>query len=874
MRSSNLVGRKPLLLCIIILFALASPLLANVSAGPVTRVEIDQTPPLSIDADSQMQFSVTLYDASNSTVSGTIEWSSTNGTIDGAGLFTPWTVGNITITANSGGVSEFVNITVEPGWPATLSLLSNISEVGMDSSVQLTAKLLDARGNEVFGHNLLWSPSQGVVNETGVWTPVQVGNASIEVHWGELSATMMLTVIPGEATVIFLPSALYVRSGQSISITPELRDSFGNILSPDAAGTLQWDAESGTISTAGVFTGSAVGSWDISCTTSTGLSAITQVEVISAVIDSIEMFAEERAFRADEAIEIKVIRTDIYGNIEEVIIPLVNWTYPTGSLRLGENATEWLPNEVGNWSLSVSTEGQSASITIEIIHGYASELLLVAEIQRVSADDDVVIHMQARDIRNNRWVVTGLWETEASAADAWLSSFGTWASFEATTSGEWIITGSWFDDEQQMLFSAELTIDVFAGELALIQLQGGSAVISTDEVIDLSPLLFDADGNDVGTVLLNWSVDGDDRTTDFRLHRGVYYPQSVGLHEIRAQADSAYASIIVEVTPGRARTLTLDVANNLSIVSGGQGEITFTVYGRDLSDNSFLVADLTWIIPDGAGSIRAGTDSGEWILTGHSTGDWMIELYSEDAQYFFDISVQPGLVARIEVILSSDQFHQGDEMIIDVRVFDSYNNSLTVPPSEMQVSSTAGPSTFVNHGSWKILMETGGTDHAVTVRYGDITVQKFFDVQGALLGGALGSSDVVVMSGTLVIALILATLVYVMRRTRAEDFSQVEKSDSEVVTISPPPEAASLAAQPAPSTSSSLTTLATEPSQPIQAAALGSSDKAAESAAMAKASGVMVAAEGTVQGQSGWYYDTSGELTHWEVDAEGRWNRL
>ena len=69
-------------------------------------------------------------------------------------------------------------------------------------------------------------------------------------------------------------------------------------------------------------------------------------------------------------------------------------------------------------------------------------------------------------------------------------------------------------------------------------------------------------------------------------------------------------------------------------------------------------------------------------------------------------------------------------------------------------------------------METGGTDHAVTVRYGDITVQKFFDVQGALLGGALGTSDAVVMSGILVIALILATLVFVMRRNRIEDYSR------------------------------------------------------------------------------------------------------
>ena len=167
-------------------------------------------------------------------------------------------------------------------------------------------------------------------------------------------------------------------------------------------------------------------------------------------------------------------------------------------------------------------------------------------------------------------------------------------------------------------------------------------------------------------------------------------------------------------------------------------------------------------------------------------------------------------------------------------------------------------------------METGGTDHAVTVRYGDITVQKFFDVQGALLGGAFGTSDAVVMSGTLVIALILATLVFVMRRNRIEDYSQDSKSDSEVVALTPHPTASVLA----------IPKQAPAPAQPIQATEAASTtkpvatDKAAAAAAMAKASGVMVAAEGTTQGQSGWYYDTAGELTHWEVDAEGRWNRL
>ena len=38
--------------------------------------------------------------------------------------------------------------------------------------------------------------------------------------------------------------------------------------------------------------------------------------------------------------------------------------------------------------------------------------------------------------------------------------------------------------------------------------------------------------------------------------------------------------------------------------------------------------------------------------------------------------------------------------------------------------------------------------------------------------------------------------------------------------------------------------------------------------------GVLVAARGTVQGQSGWYNDAEGELSQWHVDTAGGWTRV
>ena len=294
---------------------------------------------------------------------------------------------------------------------------------------------------------------------------------------------------------------------------------------------------------------------------------------------------------------------------------------------------------------------------------------------------------------------------------------------------------------------------------------------------------------------------------------------------------------------------------------------SFTVAGSDLSGNTFLVDNLTWSIPEGAGDIRAGTNSGEWIITGHKMGDWLIELYSEDAQHNLQLSVTSGLASRIEVILSGDQFLQGDDIIIVIRIFDSFNNSVTVSPSDLQVSSTVGPATHVNQGSWKIVTETGGADHAVTIRHNGITVQKYFDVQGALLGGALGSSDTVILSGTFIIAIILGTLIITMRRMKDESSEEkVDLADDIELSVQPSP-----AVQPN-QPEDKIDPVQPEPQsqipQPTQ------DEIAAQAAAKAKATGVMVAAEGTIQGQTGWYYDATGELTNWEIDAEGRWNRL
>ena len=38
--------------------------------------------------------------------------------------------------------------------------------------------------------------------------------------------------------------------------------------------------------------------------------------------------------------------------------------------------------------------------------------------------------------------------------------------------------------------------------------------------------------------------------------------------------------------------------------------------------------------------------------------------------------------------------------------------------------------------------------------------------------------------------------------------------------------------------------------------------------------GVMLAAEGTIQGQTGWYHDRDGNLHYWNIDENGVWTKI
>jgi hypothetical protein len=309
--------------------------------------------------------------------------------------------------------------------------------------------------------------------------------------------------------------------------------------------------------------------------------------------------------------------------------------------------------------------------------------------------------------------------------------------------------------------------------------------------------------------------------------------------------------------------MSVDISDNLQVVSGIEGAIQLSISASDLSGSTFAVDDLQWQMDEAAGNFFADTlGVGKWIFEGYQVGEWQVTLLSGHASHTLTITVLPGPAHRLEAELSAIIVEQGSDILLTVKAYDEHNNSLALDSSDTSVHSTSGDATSLGGGIWRIETAEGGANHGVTIRHGELTQQRFFDVDEALLGGAFGSSNgaLVVGSSLMVIVLIVLLVIRTKARKATPDDDEQYYDESEYILHQ-----AASAAVVAPQQMAYVAPV--EAVVPQQTVAQAAAEKARQT-------GVMVAAQGTVQGQTGWYYDATGELTCWNVDASGGWSRI
>ncbi|MGB1522449.1 MAG: hypothetical protein ACPICB_01925 [Candidatus Poseidoniaceae archaeon] len=858
--------RTALFLCSLFLVSVFASL-PGAAAGPPAQIVIS-TPSTVISSDGVLQMEATLYDALNNVVEGEITWSTSNGTIEDSGLFFPWSAGQVTIRAEHAGFNDTVVVTVQAGFGQSIEI-NTTAQPRAKFPFTLQANLIDSHDNPRSGQDVVWTVDGMYVGQgEPSWTPPSLGLYEVVARYDQLEQQVTMEAIAGDPYEFAFPEDLVLRSGEGLQLYPDLLDSFGQKMNNTLAGNKVWTVENGTITPVGYYYASAPGIWNLSVRAGAvwGNSTIRVVPADASIVE-IQITPQEEVYVSGQTYRLDAIRTDSQGYASPVPIPIANWTIDNGILSQVNDEVHWTPGQAGQFSMRVVDSDVPATTNVDVMHGSAQATRLVPSQSSVSAGTQLALVHEAIDSFGN------VWQTDANItqSDGVFASVDIFSSYVSIMPKqmETLRFSADYLDESGTLFQAEWSGEIQPGRLAFIELPESGTEVAADSYLDFDPEFKDTYGNTIPYVAVNWTISGVDRTLEIRMADGKWYPTETGEHEIRANADGVFASVRVNVIPGTGTSLVTDGDAGITIEAG----VPFDVFVElvDVHGNTAPAENVELLSGDFVLFEASSSGRGYWQLTGLTSGVYALGIAEGEAEHSIPLTIVPGQPVRVITGMTNETRSQGEVTLITVWAEDSQGNRVEVNPDQTGLSCTSGKATHVKSDTWEIELEEAGSDRSCTVTWNGLISQQFYDVESVLLSGALGSTNTAVSIIIGLLLMIFIVLVVLIRRGNSKD---VEWDDEEFYEVSEDDEERL--------TGTDDDTLDEDTSEPPEEAPVQklhnepdlTTELRQELATKAGQVGVMQAAPGTSQGETGWYVDASTELQYWNVGSDGSWSRV
>lgn len=834
-------------------------------SGTADRIVLDN-PAMNVGADEVVQFEAIIYDAVNNPMTGQVNWSVSNGTVDVNGLFYPWSAGTVEIVAEHNGLQVHHNLTVTPGVPVSMDVLQRRYDVRLAQTLQAT--LLDARGNPMTATtDVLWDlDGEHLGEDQPIWIPADIGNHTLRARHHQLEVAVNISITAGAPHAFVFPDNMRLRAGTSMLLAPTLVDRFGYNMPLSTVPSIAWTVENGTVSADGEYFATRTGRWTVTASHQ-NVTGSGEVLVVpgEAVASSLMLVGEDEAYMAGESYELAFERRDINGYIGFVPPAIDDVHASTGGLSIDDSGrVYWNPTSTGPATLTGTDGTVVSTVSVDVVHGRPIDVVMTVNPAQPNAGDSVTVALEAVDVTGNRWTVPA--NITVEVGDESQTTVGAMdVRVAASEVRSWRLSGRWFDNTTGQLFDDTVAFDVAPGPLAFIQLTGEGSLVPADGDLDLDPQFFDAYGNELEPMALNWSLNGEDITLEMLLNDGRWIAPSLGGHELRVNAAGVFATVRLTVVPGDAHLLMTDAPEVLVVKAGIPVDLAVSVV--DIHGHS---GEATAVVSDLNSSLVEVTTSptglGFWHVTGKVEGSYTLVLEEGGATTSLPVVVEPGPPIRLLATLSREGVAEGDVVLLNVRGVDTFGNVVKVPRANASVDCNAGEDSFVTNGTWRIDIDTGGTDRSCTVRWNGLLAQSFFDVDEVLLGGAVGSTNNAMALASVLLCLILGVLVVLLRKAaQADEEGWVDEAfDDEEKAV--PHLDASDDGDDAPADKAAVTT-------PLHERHGLTLEDVQALAAEAKRIGVMQATPTTEQGSTGWYVDASEELQYWEVTQTGEWVR-
>ena len=272
-----------------------------------------------------------------------------------------------------------------------------------------------------------------------------------------------------------------------------------------------------------------------------GASGSTQVVVTVGDPVDLSIVHPNRTVAADEAVPLPVIWVDAFGNQVEMPLPLSAWSAEDGGFRNGENGTvEWLPRDIGTYWVKIDYENLTDTIDIEVGAGSIASVLIDTDSSILQAGEESFLQMKAQDSLGNQRILDSVWSTLGQGPNP--VAFANGATFTPLQIGT--VTLEAVATENSITYTATRTFDVIPGRLVRISFAGEGVTMTTDESLELLPMGYDSLDNPIEGLEFNWTVNGEDMTSEIRDAGNVFRPSQVGDIQLEGMAAGRAARVI------------------------------------------------------------------------------------------------------------------------------------------------------------------------------------------------------------------------------------------------------------------------------------------------------------------------------------------
>ena len=352
----------------------------NLVVGNAVLTSIAVTPQsVSLASGTTQQYKAigTMSDGGTQNLTTSVTWSSSStadATINSSGLATAHAVGNVTITATSGTISNTAAMTVTAATPTSIQVSPTTVSLAVNNSQQLlvTATFSDGSSQNVTSSATYSSSvaSVATVNSGGNVTGVAPGTTTITATLGNISANSTVTITGATLTSIAItPSNPSLPVGLSQQLTATGTYSDGS--TQDLTNTATWSSSAPSVasvsSTGNVVIG-ATGSATITATSGT-VSANDTVTGTSAVVTAIAVSPASVTLAAGQTQQFAATATLSDGS-QQTVTSSAHWSvsnpsYANVSNTSGSNGF-LTSTAAGTTSVTATINSTSGSATVTI----------------------------------------------------------------------------------------------------------------------------------------------------------------------------------------------------------------------------------------------------------------------------------------------------------------------------------------------------------------------------------------------------------------------------------------------------------------------------------------------------------------------------